>query len=70
MRELLWTIFGTICLIVFLVITGIQIREYRCEQRWARSGLDSEYSMNLGCMITNDHVHWIPEDAVRFKENF
>lgn len=53
---------------VLLAVIGSMawvISAYRCEARWERSGMHSEFRLFSGCLVQTEHG-WIPDD--RFRE--
>lgn len=51
-------------IIALLLAAGWGIAVYRCEARWDRSGMDSEFKLFAGCLV-NTESGWVPDDRMR-----
>jgi hypothetical protein len=41
------------------------VKSSKCEARWERSGLQSDYGLWQGCMVRRLDGTWVPADNVR-----
>jgi len=57
-----------VCLIVFLISSGIWISSVMCRTSWEDSGFYSRYKIMAGCQIKVDG-RWIPEERYRTIED-
>lgn len=62
--------FGGSVVAIFLMILialclGAWVSSYGCQQRWARSGLESDWAVARGCVVKMPGGRWIPEKVVR-----
>jgi hypothetical protein len=53
---------AAIAAVFFLLVWGSQ---YKCEHRWAQSGMKSRWELGAGCLVQRKDGTWVPADNMK-----
>lgn len=64
-RFLIAVGFAATVISALMVMFGMWLKPMQCEQRWQRSGMQSEWTLVQGCMVQRKDGTWVPASAYR-----